>query len=417
MTSILMQAQKDPVIPFEPKVKHETMKEVTLFLERFEPGEGRGATGRWTKVREQALFCSETDKESILRTIIEFEDVSRESRLDLSTAKLKFKYFRQCLGGEVLTSWDNAKDNKPETLNNWHIANQDFIAYFFKPSDLTAQKRYLETFKKTHAITIKTFSDRLMTMNSYMRHFPGARGFIAYDALALKNLFFDAMPVTWQVDFAKAGHDINQDAYTFKQLESYMANHATLANVLFENNKIKDGRGGRFGNQPRGRDQGRGRGGRFSGHRRFHDSNDKQDNKRKKETCHVHVGSAHTWYDCSQNPKSSNYRPQNNQSDDGNRGGGRGRWNNNNGGRGNGGGRGGGRGRGNYNNNRGNQNTNPSDTFQQDQNNNNQGNNQRNNQGNNGNNNQGNNGNTNRNNNNNSATNNQDNHWMDNIQW
>ena len=130
MTSILIQAQKDPVIPFEPKVKHETMKEVTLFLERFEPGEGRGATGRWTKVREQALFCSETDKESILRTIIEFEDVSRESRLDLSTAKLKFKYFRQCLGGEVRTSWDNAKDNKPETLNNWHIANQEFIAYF-----------------------------------------------------------------------------------------------------------------------------------------------------------------------------------------------------------------------------------------------------------------------------------------------
>ena len=102
-----------------------------------------------------------------------------------------------------------------------------------------------------------------MTMNAYMRHFPGARDFLAYDASSLKNLFFDAMPITWQVDFAKAGHDINQDTYTFKQLESYMANHATLSNVLFKNNKNKEGRGGPFGNQPGGR----GRGSRYSGHR------------------------------------------------------------------------------------------------------------------------------------------------------
>jgi hypothetical protein len=420
MTTLLASAQKEPIIPIVPKVPHADYKEISLSLERYDPGIGRGAHGHWMKVKENAIFCATTDKEYLLRTIIEFEDLSGDDRMDLdNTVNLKFKYFRQCLGSDVRSSWDTAKDGKPITEAGWITSIVAFLANYFKPSDLTAQKRYMESFKKNHNMSVKVLADRLLTLNMYMEYFPGSTG-PTFNDQELKNLLFNAMPLTWQIDFAKAGHDINAVTYQYQQLESYMSNHAVLANVLFESNKSKDGRGGRFGNIQGGRGHGRGGGGRFSGNRRPHNGKPagQQDYKHQKEMCNMHPGSTHPWSDCCLNPKSPNYNPPpaTNTISAG-RGGGRGRWSNNSGGRGNGGGRVG-RGRGNYSNNRGNQNNNnnntQNDNFQQDQgrqDNNRQG---RNNSDNTAGPSNSQNNNTNNNNNNNNT---QDNHWMEDLQW
>ena len=432
MTTILAQAQKDPIIPFVPVVKFDDYTDVILSLERYDAGTGtgRGATGHWTKLKEKAIFCAVPDLEYIIRTIYEFSDVASEDRLDLDTPQLKFKYFRQCLGAEVRTAWDNAKDGKPESNAGWNQSLVDFLANYFKPSDLNAQKKYMEHYKKNHSMSVKTVSDRFFLLNKYMGYFPGSGGNNPYDDTALKNIFFESMPDTWQIDFAKAGHDINLPTYTYQQLQSYMANHAVLSSVMFDSRKNKEGRGGRFGNlNSGGRGHGRSRG--SNGGRGGSHHNDNNSNKRSKETCSNHPNGSHTWWDCKENPKSAAYRALNSN-------GGR----NNNGGRGNGDGRGG-RGRNNYSNNRGNQgnnnnnrwnqsnnNSNSNDNFHQDQvnqgSNNNNGNNNRNN--NNGNTNRNsNNGNNNRNNSNNGNNNNQgnysnnnaqeDNHWMDSMQW
>jgi hypothetical protein len=71
------------------------------------------------------ILCH-VSKQYIIRTIIEFEGVSSEERMDLDSTKLKFKYFHQCLGSEVRTSCDNAKDGKPEKVmagspQLWHL--------------------------------------------------------------------------------------------------------------------------------------------------------------------------------------------------------------------------------------------------------------------------------------------------------
>jgi hypothetical protein len=141
MTTILAQAKKDPVIPFQPVVKQDDYKDVTLSKESFEAGEGRSATGHWKKDKEQALFCAVTDKEYILRTILEFRDVATADRLDLDTCKLKYKYFRQCLGADVRTVWDNAKNGKPESQAGWNASLKEFLSNYFKPSDLNRQKK------------------------------------------------------------------------------------------------------------------------------------------------------------------------------------------------------------------------------------------------------------------------------------
>ena len=415
MTSIQAQQKKDPIIPIEPTIPFEDYKEILLSLERPEPAApgARGGASHWTKFKEKAIFCTTSDKETLIRTIIEFEDVSGGDRMDIeNNITLKFKYFRQCLGCEIRTIWDYARAGKPDTEDGWDDAIAAFIAHYFKPADFHAQKKYMEGFFKPKSLSVTIFADRLITLTTYLEFFPGCVG-EPYDATALKGLLFNAMPLQWQVDFAKAGHDINTDAYTYKQLETYMANHEVLAS--WDSQSRQKHHGGRFNN---GRGQERNRGGRNSGYRRNHNdnnSNGNQESKRNKDTCKNHPNGSHSFYDCSLNPKSSNYRPPNNDNGNG-RGGGRGRGNNNSGGRGHGGGRGG-CGRGNYNNNRGNQNNNNnnnnnSDNFQQDQNN--QGNN---NQEKNGNNNNQGNSNGNNGNNNNQGNNNQDNHWMDSLQY
>ena len=159
MTTLLASAQKEPIIPIKPTVPHDDYKDVKLSIERFQAG-GRNVAGHWTKIKDKAIFCSVTDKEYILRTIIEFEDLQGADRMDLNTTVLKFKHFRQCLGSEVRSNWDLAKDGQPATNAGWAAALLAFIANFFKPSDLTAQKRYMENFKKTHEISVKTLADR-----------------------------------------------------------------------------------------------------------------------------------------------------------------------------------------------------------------------------------------------------------------
>ena len=209
MTTILAHAQKDPVIPVKPVIKQEDYKEVTLSLERYKAGAGgRGTPGHWNKLKEKTIFCTINDKEYIIRTILEFGDVASEDRMDLDTAKLKHQHFRQCLGGEVLSAWDNAKLGKPITEDGWQASLMDFLSNYLKPSDLTAQKKYMENFKMTHAMPVKTLAERLVTLNMYMSYFPGSGGINPYHDIALKNILFQAMPLPWQIDFAKAGHHL-----------------------------------------------------------------------------------------------------------------------------------------------------------------------------------------------------------------
>jgi hypothetical protein len=87
MTTFLAQAQKEPILPFKATVPHDDYNDATLSIERYEVGEGRGTTGHWTKVKEKAIFCSVSDKEYLIRTIIEFEDVSSEEHMDLDSTK------------------------------------------------------------------------------------------------------------------------------------------------------------------------------------------------------------------------------------------------------------------------------------------------------------------------------------------
>ena len=131
MTTILAQAQKDPIIPFNPVVKQDHYQDVSLSKESFEAGEGRAAIGHWKKVKEQAIFCAGTDIEYILHTILEFRDVATEDRLNLNTFKLKDKYFCQCLGADVQIAWDNAKEGKPENLAGWNTSLMDFLTNYF----------------------------------------------------------------------------------------------------------------------------------------------------------------------------------------------------------------------------------------------------------------------------------------------
>ena len=178
--------------------------------------------GNNEKRKYNVPYASSQDVETLCRCVLEFDDVAAVPRLSLTTGPLMFSYFRQCLGGTIRDKWDVLADGRNETVANFQLVCNEFIAELVHPTNLADQRHYLETSKKPYKLNCATLSARLETINKIMSLFPGAGGNPPMQAVDIKNLYYQMMPSEWQRTFLNRGQVITDPTYTLLSLQRFM---------------------------------------------------------------------------------------------------------------------------------------------------------------------------------------------------
>ncbi|KAG7336766.1 hypothetical protein IV203_033678 [Nitzschia inconspicua] len=143
------------------------------------------------KRKERIIPLDSDDKESILRLMKDFDDVTANSRLHLNTAPLRFQYFARCLIGSKRDDWQAVIDSKPQnTMEHFNARIAEFLDMIFVPTDLIDQKNYLMKLKKPYKLSCIELSSRLRYINSLMRWMPGANNTPPFSENDLKVMLF-----------------------------------------------------------------------------------------------------------------------------------------------------------------------------------------------------------------------------------
>ena len=281
-------------IPYTKKIALDDIEKITLTN-----------TVNGIKKKKDVFQATSSDPELVLSVIHEFEDVSKPSRLNLSTGHLKFENFRECLAGEVRADWDLKQEGQPETNAAFADTLKEFITVFLDEEALTEQKIYMAQAKKPYKMSVKEFGSRLKWIVLLMKYFPGAPdGVSVYTELELKNIFKQAMPQAWQATYDKSGLTLNNTSWP--ALERY------FKKLRAEDNSKNDDVSSADDGQTASSTQMNQNGKRGFGNRKNNKSdkrrNGQVDDEDDSYTCLFHTD-GHKWRDCFGNPKSKNYKP------------------------------------------------------------------------------------------------------------
>ncbi|KAG7340057.1 hypothetical protein IV203_006461 [Nitzschia inconspicua] len=142
------------------------------------------------------------DRESILRLVKDFQEITNINQLHLSTGPLRFAFFQKCLSPNMKDERDVVIDGKPQTsVEHFNHCIKEFIKEYFASTDLADQKNYSLRTKKPYKMTCTELSSRLRYINSLMRWMPGSHDqnplseddvktiFLQHDAGAMENCF------------------------------------------------------------------------------------------------------------------------------------------------------------------------------------------------------------------------------------
>ncbi|KAG7360642.1 hypothetical protein IV203_035741 [Nitzschia inconspicua] len=199
----------EPIIPIIPIIQEKT--------EKINNGAGRDYRDyieltryvNHEKRKERIIPLDSDDKESVLRLMKDFDDVTANSRLHLNTAPLRFQYFARCLIGAKRDDWQAVIDNKTQnTIEHFNERIAEFLDMIFVPTDLIDQKNYLMKLKKPYKLSCTELSSRLRYINSLMRWMPGANNNPPFSENDLKVMFYSMMLEPWKLNFVTAGKDI-----------------------------------------------------------------------------------------------------------------------------------------------------------------------------------------------------------------
>ena len=258
-------------------------------------------------------FVDKESKELLLRAFQEFDDAATAERLSLTAGPVKFTKFREILGIEYRTDWDNCVALQANrTIATFNAARTEFIGLLFKDTDYINQKEYLSRARKPRSMDINELVQRLRVINSLMAYLPGSGGNPAYTDQELKVLFFQMMPSDWKLAYLKTARPITDATYTCLDMARYMRIHESAAAALQRQaaqrprgqvrggpNRGRNDRAG--GRRQGGRDRTVGRdGGGRNVRQRGNDGNDRP--------CPF-PGHNHQWNQCFANPHGPNYRP------------------------------------------------------------------------------------------------------------
>ena len=201
------------------------------------------ADGVTTEKRSVELFMAhDSDVETLLRLMFDFEIATNNSNLALSDAK-KFIEFRKCTNFIVRDKYDAALLDRPGRDNvSFGLIMNDLISAFCPNTSCADQKRYVDNFQKPFRMTVMDCCNRLETANRLSSKLPGSGGVTCYSTEArhpqLKIAFFNMMPRAWKLKFASSTNNINERDYEMENLRDFMITQQSLSdtNYLGSNN-------------------------------------------------------------------------------------------------------------------------------------------------------------------------------------
>ena len=229
-------------------------------------------TGTGAKYSKMYLpVCDDPSrKELFIYVINEFDDACDNSRLHLDDAEDRYSKFRQVLEGSLRIDWQTISNQRTtKTLDTFQQDIFNLLSQYFSPSSRDDQLDYLQNSTKPFTMTVGEVSSRLLVINQLGQWLPGswdnnyARSTLYLNDTHLKRALFTLMPLTWRVEFAKSGKQLDEDAYKYSMLTQYMA----LQESLEKRTRKRPGAPITAGSRGRGRGgSGRGYGGRaYSG--------------------------------------------------------------------------------------------------------------------------------------------------------
>jgi len=290
----------------------------------------------WEKRRADIPKLNQLNKELIANVVLEFRDAAlKASRLALDAPKC-FSKFREVLDEPFRSAWDTVSTGEPETMVGFNTALNAFLQKYFESTDLVDQKTYLSKVRKPYKLDCSTLSSRLEKINKMMwllDYDEEDPDDLPLDDDALKTLFFQMMPQTWQLDFGAIDLEITDDNVSFARVVRFMKKKEKadkLRNKTAAKKRSREeqlgpytgkrarGRGGRNGRQG-GRQHGQGnreprndngRGGRGRGRGgRGGSRGGGRGGRGQNGNCPFPGHAGNDWADCYGNPESPNYRP------------------------------------------------------------------------------------------------------------
>lgn len=125
------------------------------------------------KRKAEVPAINKNDAGLICKAVLEFEDATRASRLNLTTAALMYDKFCEITKGTYRTKFDQLRAQNAANLAGFAQAKLQFIAHYIKDTSLADQQAYLEGKKKPYSIPVPKLGERLEDINRLMAKFPG----------------------------------------------------------------------------------------------------------------------------------------------------------------------------------------------------------------------------------------------------
>jgi len=219
----------------------------------------------WEKRSADIPKVNQPSKELIANVVLEFRDAAlKASRLALDAPKC-FSKFREVLEEPFRSTWDTVSAGEPETEAGFNAAIVSFLQKYFDSTDLMDQKTYLSKVRKPYKLDCSALSSRLEKINKmmwlldYEEEDPDD---LPLDDNALKTLFFQIMPHTWQLDFGAIDLEITDDTISFERVVRFMKKKEKADKLKRKSTSTpKQSRDDNLG--PYSGKRARGRGGRF----------------------------------------------------------------------------------------------------------------------------------------------------------
>jgi hypothetical protein len=263
-----------------------------------------------TKRKAKVPYCYGDDIESLLQTVMEFREACEE--LGFNKREDQFREFRKCLKLKAKVEWDKVKEKYITVHRGFKRAQQAWLRRFLFVDVFEIQKNYIEQIHKPFNMEVSEFAYRVEQLNILLREFPGAEDHSILSDHDLKNVFFRAMPASWQNNFYNTSRHLVD--IELNDLIAYMKHQKAQADKSQKQGKRDNGannNGGRGRNDGRGHQPGRG-GNHFPKrpYQQPSGSNKRQNQGKGTHYCNIHgQNSPHSWIECFGNPDGPNYKP------------------------------------------------------------------------------------------------------------
>ena len=244
--------------------------------------------------------------EELLRTLREFADMVRDYNFLANNVFVSnaYEFFSTTVKGQAKETWNSVLSDPTvapagqRDVAAWNAQQAAFLIEMIGSEGYNNQLEYLRSTKKPREMKVRRWVRRVKTINTYLELLDPTRARLT-DRQIVEYVIAPNIPHSWSKDFRLAkGHLATTTRDAVEILEE----------IELAEPKEKKISGDRKDRREQGQGKGKGRNSR----------NQRRNNPHIKNPCRKHDGK-HSWEDCPDNPRSSNFRGKSKWNDGGNR--------------------------------------------------------------------------------------------------